>query len=163
MSPCKTGTIIVRRPCLFDAPGLADLFAEMQRHYERPVPDSQAAAAAALACKPVESTFDPRVLVAVIDEAIVGSIVLNVSFPAYELTRSLYIRDLYVAAAARRRGVGRLLVIAAARLTVGEGFSALDWTTEARNSAARAHVRGVRRAPARTGLLSAHPGRSGPL
>ncbi|WP_428488342.1 GNAT family N-acetyltransferase [Rhodopila sp.] len=109
----------------------------MQRHYGRPVTSQQAIEAATLACKPMGSLFDPRVLLAVADHAIVGSIVLNVTFPAFELSRALYIRDLYVAASMRRYGVGQALVRAAAQLTYAEGFSALDWTTETNNTAAR--------------------------
>jgi GNAT superfamily N-acetyltransferase len=130
-------SIIVRRPIHGDAPGLATLFSEMQRYYGRPVPDKLAAEAALLACKPVAATFDPRVLIATLDGVIVGSIVLNVAFPAFELSQALYIRDLYVAQSVRRRGVGQVLVRAAAKLTYAEGFSALDWTTESGNVAAR--------------------------
>jgi GNAT superfamily N-acetyltransferase len=130
-------SIIVRTPIPGDAPGLAILFSEMQRYYRRPVPDNQAEKAALLACKPVTATFDPRVLIATLDGAIVGSIVLNVSFPAFELSLALYIRDLYVAQSVRRHGVGQALVMAAAKLTYAEGFSALDWTTESGNVAAR--------------------------
>ena len=62
---------------------------------------------------------------------------MNVTFPAFELTPSLHIRDLYVPQTARRSGVGRMLVKAGARLAVNEGFSALEWTTEATNTGAR--------------------------
>lgn len=130
--------IVVRPPRRSDIPGLAALFSEMQRHYRRPVTDEQAMEAARLACTPPVSTFDPRVLLAVSAGEVVGSVVMNVTFPAYELTRALYIRDLYVAAAGRRLGVGRALVNAAARYTYANGFSALDWTTDAGNEAARA-------------------------
>lgn len=129
--------IVVRSPTDLDIPGLARLFSEMQSYYLRPVTDQQAVEAATLACQPVRAAFDPRVLVAATRRAVVGSIVLNVTFPAAELTRSLYIRDLYVAAAVRRRGVGQALVNEAARLTFAQGFSALDWTTESTNFAAR--------------------------
>ena len=93
--------------------------------------------AAKLACRPPVATFDPRVLIALRGGIVVGSIVMNVTFPAFELTLSLHIRDLYVAEAARRSGVGRMLVKAGARLAVNEGFSALEWTTQATNTAAR--------------------------
>lgn len=129
--------INVRGPTLSDVTGLARLFSEMQRHYNRPVPNALAVDAAELACKPITATFDPRVLIAIVDSAIVGSIVLNVVFPAYELSRALYIRDLYVARSVRRSGVGQALVQAAAHLTYSQGFSALDWTTETGNTAAR--------------------------
>jgi GNAT superfamily N-acetyltransferase len=132
-----TPEIVVRRPIDMDVPGVAALFSEMQHHYRRPVSDAVAEAAARLACKPAEATFDPRVLIALKDQTVVGSIVLNVTFPAFELTLSLYIRDLYVSAPMRRFGVGQALVRAAAQLTYSEGYSAIDWTTETGNFAAR--------------------------
>jgi GNAT superfamily N-acetyltransferase len=129
--------IIVRRPSADDIPGLTCLFSEMQCHYGRPVSEEAANSAASLACKPPVNTFDPRVLIALMDEAIVGSLVMNVTFPAFKLTQSLLIRDLYVAERARRSGVARVLMKAGARLALGEGFSALEWTTDSANSAAR--------------------------
>jgi ribosomal protein S18 acetylase RimI-like enzyme len=130
-------TIVVRRPNDADIAGLATHFQEMQLHYNCPVPNEVARDAAALACKPPVAMFDPRVLVATADNAIVGSLVMNVTFPASALTRSLYIRDLYVAKRMRRSSVGRLLVTAATRLAVTEGFSAVEWTTDSANKAAR--------------------------
>lgn len=129
--------IVIRRPTEADVQGLAAHFSEMQTHYKRPVSDASAIKAAALACKPPVNTFDPHVLIAVAGDSVVGSLVMNVTFPAAELTLSLYIRDLYVAQAARRSGVGRLLVKAAQRLRAAEGFSSLEWTTDSSNAAAR--------------------------
>lgn len=94
-------------------------------------------AAATLACRSPTSTFDPRVLIALAGGTIVGSMVMNVTFPASELTLALYIRDLYVAKAVRRRGVGQMLVANAMQLRLREGFSALEWTTDSTNAAAR--------------------------
>ena len=130
--------LAVRRACPIDAPALAALFSEMQCHYGRPVPDATAAEAAALACSPPTHAFSPRVLVALTSGQIVGSLVMNVTFPAFELTRSLYIRDLYVTKRVRGCGVGTALVKAGARLALSEGFSAVEWTTETANAAARA-------------------------
>jgi GNAT superfamily N-acetyltransferase len=129
--------IVIRRPSEADIPALAEHFSEMQAHYDRPVPDAAAVKAAALACRPAVNTFDPRVLIAVAGDTVVGSVVMNVTFPASELTLSLYIRDLYVAKSARRSGVGRMLVKAATELRASEGFSALEWTTDSSNAAAR--------------------------
>ncbi|PWS37447.1 hypothetical protein DFH01_11475 [Falsiroseomonas bella] len=130
----------VRRPGRRDVPGLAVLLAEMQRHYRDPVSDSEAERAAVLACRPAPppESFEPRTLIAVEPPGrVCGSIVLNVTFPATRLSRSLYVRDLYVAAAVRRRGVARALLRAAAQLTLAEGFSALDWTADSANAPAR--------------------------
>jgi GNAT superfamily N-acetyltransferase len=111
----------------------------MQRHYGQPVSDAVADAAAAFACRSASPAgFDPRILVAVTGAGpVIGAVVLNVTFPASELSQSLYIRDLYIAATARRRGVARSLLRAAAKLTLAQGFSALDWTADAKNT--RAH------------------------
>jgi GNAT superfamily N-acetyltransferase len=126
----------VRVPGPSDALSLASLWGEMQCHYGQPVDEATAAAAAEFACRGVPSTgFDPRILVAVAAAGgVIGALALNVTFPATELSRSLYVRDLYVARAARRHGVASSLLRAAAALTVTEGFSALDWTADARNA-----------------------------
>lgn len=132
-------TLTIRRAGPGDISSLAELFAEMQSHYKQPVDPLTAHRAASLACQDAPTdTFAPRTLIAVgKSEELCGSIVLNVTFPAAELSRSLYIRDLYVASAARRRGVARALLRSAARLTLAEGFSALDWTADAANHPAR--------------------------
>ena len=127
----------VRPPEPRDTVGLAALFSEMQAHYNRPVPLAAAIAAAQLTCRPRTHDFDPRVLLAVSDQGVAGSVVMNVAFPAFELTRALHIRDLYVAHSMRRAGVGSALVKAAAKLALREGFSQLEWTTDSRNAAAR--------------------------
>ncbi|WP_170985105.1 GNAT family N-acetyltransferase [Roseomonas sp. AR75] len=136
----------IRRPRPEDVAALALLLAEMQRHYNDPVTDAMAERAARLACRPAPpaDSFEPRSLIALDpDGRVCGSIVLNVTFPASRLSRSLYVRDLYVAAAARRRGVARGLLRAAARLTLAEGFSALDWTMDSANAPARIMYEGA--------------------
>jgi GNAT superfamily N-acetyltransferase len=129
--------IVIRQPTEADTLALAAHFSEMQAHYRCPVPDAVAIKAAALACRPVATTFDPRILIALAGATVIGSVVMNVTFPASALTLSLYIRDLYVARSARRRGVGRMLVEAANHVRASEGFSALEWTTDSSNAAAR--------------------------
>jgi GNAT superfamily N-acetyltransferase len=130
--------ITIRPPSPDDVAALARLFSEMQYHYGRPVSHATATAAATLACRPPVGTFDPHTLLAVMGTEIVGSLVLNVTFPAFELTRSLYIRDLYITRTMRRHGVGQALVKAATRLALAEGFAAIEWTTDTGNTAARA-------------------------
>jgi GNAT superfamily N-acetyltransferase len=129
----------IRRLVPQDAKALAALWAEMQRHYGKPVTENAAMAAAEQACDAQRvDGFEPRILVAhAADGSLAGAIVLNVSFPANELSRSLYIRDLYVAAAMRRLNVARAMLHAAAALALSQGFSALDWTAEAANIDAR--------------------------
>jgi GNAT superfamily N-acetyltransferase len=120
-----------------DAPGLARLLSEMQRHYGAPVSDASAIEAATWLCHLPPEGFNPRTLLAHADGGTIGSCVLNVMIPAAELRCSLYIRDLFVSAATRRRGVGRALVVAAVQLVRDGGFCALDWTTDRFNEPAR--------------------------
>ncbi len=133
--------IIIRAPIEADREAVASHFLEMQTHYGAPVPYAVAAKAAIIACKAPMYAFDPRVLIAVEGRTILGSLVMNVTFPASELSMSLYIRDLYVATAARRLGVGQMLVKAGTHLAVTEGFSAVEWTTDSTNKAARQLIR----------------------
>ncbi|WP_165839012.1 GNAT family N-acetyltransferase [Roseicella frigidaeris] len=137
---CKDDhTVLVRTLLPGDAQGLAALWQEMQIHYGKPVTAEMARKAAEFACgNEQQGEFGPRILVAASDDGrIHGSIVLNVSFPANELTRSLYIRDLYVSSSARRLGIAKALLRAASALALAQGFSALDWTTDAENANAR--------------------------
>ena len=132
-------TPLVRALFPSDARCLAVLWQEMQMHYGKPVTEQVALEAARLACENVQlGDFGPRILVAASEDGrILGSIVLNVSFPANELTRALYIRDLYVSSGARRLGIAKALLRAASALALDQGFSALDWTTDAGNVNAR--------------------------
>jgi GNAT superfamily N-acetyltransferase len=130
-----------------DAEGFAPLLQEMQAHYGAPVTRSASIEAATLLCHLPPEGFNPRTLLALADGAIIGSCVLNVMMPAAELRRSLYIRDLFVSARTRRRGVGRALVRASAQLVVEHGFCALDWTMDTRNDPARRLYVGCEAAP----------------
>jgi GNAT superfamily N-acetyltransferase len=128
----------VRQPTPTDAAALAVLWKEMQQHYAQPVSDETARAAASAACRSSNNEFNPRTLIAISRKGgLVASLVLNVTFPAQELSKSLYVRDLYVSKDWRRFGIARSLLQAAAALTIAEGFSSLDWTTDANNIGAR--------------------------
>lgn len=58
--------------------------------------------------------------------------------PAAGLTRSLFLKELYVAQAARRTGVGRHLMGAVYRIALDQGCSRVEWQTESSNKAAQA-------------------------
>ena len=134
----------VRRSIPADAAALAVLWSEMQQHYAQPVTNAIARAAARAACRFSNNEFNPRTLIAVSRKGdLVASLVLNVTFPARELSKSLYIRDLYVSKDWRRFGIARSLLRAAAALTIAEGFSSLDWTTDANNIGARSLYEGA--------------------
>ncbi|WP_338663028.1 GNAT family N-acetyltransferase [Pararoseomonas sp. SCSIO 73927] len=136
-------TLTVRAADPADIPALASLLAEMQAYYGAPVPMEEALEAAGQLCTLPPEGFNPRTLLAIDSGSAIGSCVLNVMLPAAELRRSLYIRDLFVSARSRRRGVGRALVACAARLVREGGFCALDWTTDSQNLPARRLYDGI--------------------
>jgi GNAT superfamily N-acetyltransferase len=59
-------------------------------------------------------------------------------WPAVGLTRSLYLKELYVSEGHRRRGVGKLLMQALLETAVKHGCSRVEWTTDSDNSDAQA-------------------------
>jgi GNAT superfamily N-acetyltransferase len=58
-------------------------------------------------------------------------------WPSTALTISLYLKELYVAAACRRAGVGRLLMGRLHEIAVERGCTRVEWTTDTGNASAR--------------------------
>lgn len=107
-----------------DVEPTATLFQEMQAHYRVACP-SFADIVASLAKRP--GGVD---LLVAADPTIVGFAALGAIFPGPGLKPGLFLKDLFVSAQARRRGIGRRLMQAAARLAVERGFARLDWTAD---------------------------------
>ena len=72
---------------------------------------------------------------------VVGIASWSYLWPAVGLTRSLYLKELYVAQSHRRRGVGRLLMQAVIEKAREQGCSRVEWTTDTDNAAAQAFYR----------------------
>ncbi len=65
------------------------------------------------------------------DEArLVGLATYSFLWPAIGLTRSLYIKELYVAQEDRRRGVGKLLMQSIIEVAAQHECSRVEWTTD---------------------------------
>jgi GNAT superfamily N-acetyltransferase len=124
-----------------DGPALAGLLAEMGRFYGvassepvelrvRQIDDalfsSPAAASALLAWDGPEPA---------------GVAAYSFLWPAAGLTRSLYLKELYVGASYRRHGVGELLMRAVFETAARHGCSRVEWTTDTGNAGARAFYR----------------------
>jgi GNAT superfamily N-acetyltransferase len=71
------------------------------------------------------------------DGRLVGLASYSFLWPAVGLTRSLYLKDLYVAGSARHLGVGRLLMQHVFDLAVEHGCTRVEWTTDRDNPAAQ--------------------------
>ena len=109
-----------------DHVALAVLMEEMQAHYRVPCP-SRATIVAGLAALPVGVT----IFVAVEDGAVLAFASLCNFYPGPGLRPGLFLKEIYVAAAARGRGLGHALMRASAAFAVARGDGRIDWTADA--------------------------------
>lgn len=109
-----------------DHAALAALMVEMQGHYAVPCP-RLAEIRAGLADLPV----GVEILVAVEGKALLGFASACNLYPGPGLKTGFFLKEIYVAEAARGKGLGRALMTALARLAVERGHRRLDWTADA--------------------------------
>jgi GNAT superfamily N-acetyltransferase len=69
-------------------------------------------------------------------ERLAGFACYSFLWPAAGATRSLYLKELYVAEACRGEGVGALLMEALRLTAIGHGCSRVEWTTDDNNPGA---------------------------
>jgi GNAT superfamily N-acetyltransferase len=132
----QTGhTPTVRRAVATDRAGLATLLSDMQAHYGSPDPPGGAAEMARLLTRTGERL--PFVLIAERRDALLGLASLSPVLFGGAFQWVLFLKDLYVTAAARSLGVGRALLVAAARTALEEDYCRIDWTTDAANEGAQ--------------------------
>lgn len=71
-------------------------------------------------------------------DQLVGFAAYSFLWPAVGLTRSLYLKELYVVQACRGRGVGKLLMQKLAEIAAKHACSRVEWTTDEQNRDAQA-------------------------
>ena len=136
----------IREAAESDIDRLLPLFLEMERHYGVPAP-------APLARDRLRAAFSrlPQglVLIATDDDApqsgkenapqtALGFATLYEMFPGKDLDSMWYLKELYVAEAARGRKLGEALMQAAARAVLARGGTRIEFTTGSDNTAAQA-------------------------
>lgn len=72
---------------------------------------------------------------------LVGLGTYSYHWPALGLTRSLYLKELYVTESVRRQGVGRAIVHSLFELAAEQGCSRVEWTTDSWNTSAQEFYR----------------------
>jgi GNAT superfamily N-acetyltransferase len=77
------------------------------------------------------------------DDRLVGFAAYSFLWPAVGLTRSLFLKELYVVEAVRRAGVGKQLMLALFGIAVKSSCSRVEWQTETTNEAARSFYTGL--------------------
>ena len=70
--------------------------------------------------------------------ALAGFAAYSFLWPAAGLSASLYLKELYVAVAYRRAGVGRMLMDGLGAVAARRGLSRVEWTTDTSNQGAQA-------------------------
>lgn len=121
-----------------DVPAIAELAAEMDRFYgatEFDPPDVRKDRIGAALFGDVPSAY---ALLAWDDGRLVGFASYSFLWPAVGLTGSMYLKELYVCAAARRGGVGAMLMRGMFAIAVEQRCSRVEWTTDHDNEGARA-------------------------
>lgn len=120
-------SVIIRPATPSDLAELAALIAERDRFYgvDRPDPDPAAIADALFGPVPAG-----RALVALRDGEVVGLAAYSFLWPAAGVTRSLYLKELFVRATARRHGVGALLMRELRAVAAEHRCSRVEWTAD---------------------------------
>ena len=136
-------TIATRLATAADLPALAALFHEMEAHYEGAAAMSEAAARDALQREVFAGQGRIDVLVAEAGDRLLGFAFVSTLFPARAGTSALFMKDIFVTAGARSRGVGRALMRAVARLAGSRGCHHVAWNAEQANDRARAFYAGL--------------------
>ncbi len=124
-----------------DAPEVARMVGELNEtegYHRGTVPDAEALRSAFLGVAAAG-----RLLVAEGAEGLAGYLTLHVTYETEFAARGCYLGDLYVRPQARRQGIGRSLVAAAARMARLEGGSYLWWTALPHNAASHAFYRAI--------------------
>jgi GNAT superfamily N-acetyltransferase len=120
-----------------DAEAIAGLLEEMGRFYGGAGEEPLAAQLVQINEALFSSTPAAYALLAWDAKALVGIASYSFLWPALGLTRSLYLKELYVAASARRSGVGKLLMAGLFDLAAKHRCSRVEWTTDTSSQAAQ--------------------------
>ena len=130
-------TVTVRHADPGDVDAMADLLAEMDGFYGDEPEDPQEVRRKQIA----DALFTPvpwaHALVAMDDHQLVGLATYSYHWPAVGLTRSIFLKELYVAKRAWRRGVGRALMQRLLALASETDCSRVEWMTDAPNKGAQ--------------------------
>lgn len=131
---------------------LAALLEEMDRHYggtEFEPREQRSAQITDALFGEVPAGF---VLLGWEDEQLVGLASYSFLWPAAGVTRSLYLKELYVSQARRRQGIGRKLMDALFDVARKHGCSRVEWTTDQESAGAQRFYANLE-VPVNTGKL----------
>ena len=123
-------SIDIRHATAADREALAELFHDMDRHYwkdEAPTLDEwlrfldSVVLPASKSCEIVIAEEDSRPL---------GIATFAIVFPSHQLTGQIFLKELYIRAEARSRGLGRRIMAYIADQALRRGCPRVDWVAE---------------------------------
>jgi GNAT superfamily N-acetyltransferase len=126
-----------------DIPAMSEMLAEMDRFYGSASTNPEDVREQQIRGALFGETPAGHALLARHDEELVGLAAYSFLWPAVGLTRSLYLKELYVVEAYQRRGVGRLFMAALYQIAAEHECSRVEWTTDADNTRAMAFYAGL--------------------
>ncbi|MEU4194885.1 GNAT family N-acetyltransferase [Kribbella sp. NPDC026611] len=130
--------IVVRPATADDIDQLLKLTEEMDRFYGATEFDNLEIRRRQLQDALFGDTPAAKALLAVDEDTAVGFAAYSFLWPAAGLTRSLYLKELYVSDAQQRRGIGRSLMEALFDVARQHDCSRVEWTTDRDNLSAQA-------------------------
>jgi ribosomal protein S18 acetylase RimI-like enzyme len=133
--------VTVAQPC--DAEAIAVLAEEMDRFYGATTTEPRETRLGQI--REVLFTDSPSAYAMLAWDGgnLIGFAAYSFLWPAVGLTRSLFLKELYVVEAARRTGVGRQLMQALFEIAVKHDCSRVEWQTEKNNADAQAFYAGL--------------------
>jgi GNAT superfamily N-acetyltransferase len=120
-----------------DVAAIASLLGELDQFYGASQPEPLAERIAGTESALFTSPPAASALLAWTGSSLSGLATYSFLWPAAGVTRSLYLKELYVAAANRRDGVGTRLMNEILGVARAHNCSRVEWTTETDNVAAR--------------------------
>lgn len=129
--------ITVRPARREDAEAIASLLEELDRFYGATQVEPLATRLAGIESALFTTPPAAFALLACDDSSLVGMAAYSFLWPAAGVTRSLYLKELYVAGRYRRNGVGSLLMQEIFNAARAQDCSRVEWTTEVENDDAR--------------------------
>lgn len=124
-----------------DVPAMAGLLAEMDRFYGTASTEREDERMRRINDALFSADAAASALLAWDGDQLAGLAAYSFLWPAVALTRSLYLKELYVGAGYRRRGAGKLLMRAVFETAAEHGCSRVEWTTDGDNTEAQAFYR----------------------
>jgi GNAT superfamily N-acetyltransferase len=121
-----------------DVASVAVLIEAMDQHYVGTGNTRGVDAAAAIVRRTVETQEGTRFLLAFDDDAPAGIACFAVLRPGHRLSGVLFLKDLFVPAELRGRGIGRALMRELASWALTNDIGRIDLTTDTTNTGARA-------------------------